>query len=206
MPAHRQQGPRDGQHDFDPLIGGWKFDLKVRLHPLTSSTTWVEFRGNGSCHKVWNGRANLDQIALNGPSGPVEGLTLRLFNPQTGQRSLYWANRKDGKVVVPQIGQFKDGHGEFYAQDMFDGKSIFVRFDWTNMTNSPHFEQSFSEDGGKTWEANWISNQTRVSDDSAQAPSLQNSNAAESVKDEVGVQGRLSVLDFLTIESEIGRK
>jgi hypothetical protein len=163
-------GARDGQHDFDPLIGGWKFDLKVRLHPLTGSTTWVEFRGNGSCHKVWNGRANLDQIALNGPSGPVEGLTLRLYNPQTRQWSLYWANRKDGKVVVPQIGQFKDGHGDFYAQDMLDGKSIFVRFDWTNMTTtSPHFEQSFSDDGGKTWEVNWISNQTKIDGESAKA-------------------------------------
>ena len=163
-------GARDGQHDFDPLIGGWTFVLKVRLHPLTGSTTWVEFRGNGACHKVWNGRANLDQIALNGPNGPVEGLTLRLYNPQTREWSLYWANRKDGKVVVPQIGQFKDGHGEFYAQDMLDGKSIFVRFDWTNMTtNSPHFEQSFSDDGGKTWEVNWISNQTKIDGESAKA-------------------------------------
>ena len=99
-PGPPAAGSRDGQHDFDPLIAGWTFDLKVRMHPLTGSTTWTEFRGNGACHKVWNGRANLDQIALNGPSGPVEGLTLRLYNPQTRQWSLYWANRKDGKVVV----------------------------------------------------------------------------------------------------------
>jgi hypothetical protein len=76
---------------------------------------------------------------------------------------LYWANRRDGKVDVPQIGRFKDGHGEFYAQDMINGKSVFVKFDWTALnTNSPHFEQSFSEDGGKTWEVNWITDQVRV--------------------------------------------
>lgn len=158
---------RDGQHDFDPLLGDWKFDLKVRQHPLTGSTTWVEYGGNGACHKVWNGRANQDWIALNSPSGPIEGLTLRLYNPQTRQWSLYWANRKDGKVVVPQIGQFKDGHGEFYAQDMFDGKSIFVRFGWTNFNTSPHFEQAFSDDGGQTWEVNWTSNQTKIDGEDA---------------------------------------
>ena len=34
---------------------------------------------------------------------------------------------------------------------------------WTGTTSkSPHFEQSFSEDGGKTWEVNWITDQVRV--------------------------------------------
>jgi hypothetical protein len=86
-----------------------------------------------------------------------------LFNPQSQQWSLYWANSRDGLLVVPQIGEVKNGQGEFYAQDMLDGKSILIRFIWTNMTTStPHFEQSFSNDGGKTWEVNWITDQTRV--------------------------------------------
>jgi hypothetical protein len=153
---------RDGQHDFDPLIGSWKYHLKRRLHPLTGSTTWVDLYGTGICYKVWDGRAELDTVELDGPTGHIEGLTLRTYNPQTHQWSLYWANSKDGTVVPPQIGQFKDGRGEFYAQDTFNGKSIFVRFAWTDMTtNSPHFEQSFSADGGKTWEVNWITDQTR---------------------------------------------
>ena len=160
---------RDGQQDFDPLLGEWKYHLKRRLNPLTGSTNWVELYGTGTCFKVWDGRAQLDQIEVDGPTGHLEGLTLRLYNPQSRQWRLYWANSKDGIVVVPQIGQFKKGRGEFYAQDTLDGKSIFVRFDWSGMaTNSPHFEQSFSEDGGKTWEANWITDQTRVSDTSRQ--------------------------------------
>jgi hypothetical protein len=113
--------------------------------------------------KIWNGRANLDEFEGESATGHIEGLTLRTYNPKTHQWSLYWANSKDGKVVVPQIGQFKDGRGEFYAQDMLNGKSIFVRFVWTNtITSMPHFEQSFSDDGGKTWEANWITDSTRV--------------------------------------------
>ena len=154
---------RDGQHDFDFYIGDWKYHLKRRLNPLTGSTKWVEYEGTGHCFKIWNGRANLDEFEGEGASGHIQGLTLRTYNPKTHQWSLYWANSKDGKVVVPQIGQFKDGRGEFYAQDMLNGKSIFIRFVWTNTTTSmPHFEQSFSDDGGKTWEANWITDQTRV--------------------------------------------
>ena len=156
---------RNGQHDFDPLIGSWKYHLKRRLHPLTGSTTWVEFEGTGVCYKIWDGRAELDTIEVDGPTGHIEGLTLRTYNPQTHQWSLYWANSKDGKVVAPQIGEFKNGRGEFYAQDDLNGKIIFVRFAWTNLdTDTPHFEQSFSNDGGKTWEVNWITDQTRVPD------------------------------------------
>jgi hypothetical protein len=156
---------RDGQHDFDPLIGSWKYHLTRRLHPLTGSTTWVELDGTGVCYKIWDGRAELDTIEVDGPTGHIEGLTLRTYNPQTHQWSLYWANSKDGKVVAPQIGEFKNGRGEFYAQDDLNGKIIFVRFAWTNLdTDTPHFEQSFSNDGGKTWEVNWITDQTRVPD------------------------------------------
>jgi hypothetical protein len=160
----------DGRHDFDPLIGGWKYNLKRRTNPLTGSTSWTDLEGNGVCYKVWGGRANLDTIEVEGPTGHIEGLTLRLFNPETHQWSLYWANRKTGKIDPPQIGQFKNGKGEFYAQDMINGKSVLIRFDWTNVTTStPHFEQAFSDDGGKTWEVNWITNQTRVNNESAEA-------------------------------------
>jgi hypothetical protein len=160
---------RDGQHDFDALIGSWKYHLKRRLHPLTGSNTWVEFEGTGVCRKIYDG-ASIDQIEVDGPTGHIEGLTLRLYNPQSHQWRLYWANSKIGILDPPQIGQFKDGHGEFFAQDTINGKTILIRFDWTNLTtNTPHFEQSFSDDGGKTWEVNWVTDQTRVNHESDKA-------------------------------------
>jgi hypothetical protein len=167
----QQTAERNGQLDFDPLIGSWKFHLKRRLNPLTGSTTWVEFEGTGMCYKLWDGRADLDTVELDGPTGHIEGLTLRLYNPQSHQWSLYWANSKDGAITdPPQVGEFKNGHGEFYAQMMRNGRAILVKYDWTNLnTNSPHFEQSFSDDGGKTWEANWITDQTRVRDEADKA-------------------------------------
>ena len=161
---------QDGQHDFDPLIGSWRYHLKRRTNPFTGSTTWVELEGTGVCYKIWDGRAQLDTLEVDGPTGHIEGLTLRLYNPQSHEWRLYWANSKDGIVVVPQIGGFKNGHGEFYAQDILHNKSIFVRFDWSGMnTDSPHFEQSFSDNGGKSWEVNWITDQTRMRAESDKA-------------------------------------
>jgi hypothetical protein len=165
--ASAQKSPkeRDGQHDFDPLIGKWKYHLKRRLNPLTGSNKWVELEGTGACFKIWDGRAQLDTIEVDGTTGHIEGLTLRTYDPQSHQWRLYWANSKNGIMDPPQIGQFTDGRGEFFAQDTINGKSILFRFVWTEMTtSSPHFEQSFSDDGGKTWEVNWITDQTRLPD------------------------------------------
>lgn len=153
---------RDGSHDFDPLLGSWKYHLRRRLDPLTGSNKWIDLEGTGVCRKIWDG-ADIDQINVDGGGTHIEGLTLRTYNPQTHEWNLYWANRKVGRVDVPQIGKFKDGHGEFYGLDTINNKTIIVKFDWTGLnTDSPHFEQSFSEDGGRTWEVNWITDQTRV--------------------------------------------
>src|SRR6266567_4449813 len=130
-----QTAKRDGQHDFDFELGSWKIHLKRLLHPLTGSTSWVEFDGTSVTRKVWDGRAQLEEFETDSrTAGHIEGLTLRLYNPQSHQWSLYWANSKGGPIFPPQIGEFKNGRGEFYAQDMLDGKSIFVRFIWSNTT------------------------------------------------------------------------
>jgi len=170
---------RDGQHDFDFEIGSWNIHLKRRLNPLTGSDKWVEFDGTSVTRKIWEGRSQIEEFETDGAPGHIEGLTLRLYNPQSHQWSLYWANAKDGTVVAPQIGEFRNGVGEFYGTDTLNGKVILIRFIWSNTTtNTPHFEQSFSVDGGKTWEVNWITDQTRVSERSEKAPGQGNPGAA----------------------------
>jgi hypothetical protein len=169
LKATAEQAPadqeRDGQHDFDGLLGSWKFHLKKLTNPLTGSTTWVEFEGTGVCFKIWDGRANMDTVELDSPGVHIEGLTVRLYDPKSHQWRLYWANSRIGIMDPPQVGQFKNGRGEFFAQDTINGKTILIRFAWTNLnTDMPHFEQAFSNDGGKTWEVNWITDQTRVPD------------------------------------------
>ena len=158
----QQLKERDGQHDFDFEIGTWKTHLKRLVHPLTGSTTWVEYEGTTVVRKVWNARANLVELVADGPAGHFEGLNLRLYNPQALQWSLNFAS-SSGVMSQPTIGGFKNGRGEFFDQETFNGRAIFVRFVISDITpNSCRFEQAFSDDGGKTWEVNWIATDTRV--------------------------------------------
>lgn len=164
--ATRAQGAQAGQHDFDFELGTWKIHLRKLEHPLSGSKTWIEFDGTSVTRKLWKGRAQIEQFETDGAAGHIEGMTLRLYNPKAHQWSLYWANSKDGVLTQPTVGEFKNGRGEFYDQEPFNGRAIFVRYLWSNITpNSAHFEQSFSDDGGKTWEVNWITDQTRVSNE-----------------------------------------
>jgi hypothetical protein len=159
----RAAAPRDGQHDFDFEIGSWKTHLSRLSHPLTGSSTWVDYEGTTSVRKVWNGRANLVELEADGPAGHIEALSLRLYNPESRQWSLNFANSSSGTVGPPTIGEFKDGRGEFYDQETLNGRSILVRFIITEITPaSCRFEQAFSDDGGKTWEVNWIATDTRT--------------------------------------------
>lgn len=162
-PAPRQSAGRDGQHDFDWEIGTWKTHLKRRLRPLTGSDEWVEYAGTTVVRKVWDGRANLAELDVEGPAGRIEGLSLRLYNPQSRQWSRNFANSAGGTLFVPTVGGFEDGRGEFYNQETLDGRAILVRFVISDITaDSAHFEQAFSADGGKTWEVNWIATDTRT--------------------------------------------
>lgn len=163
--ANLQQPPsvRGGQKDFDFDIGTWKTHLKRLLRPLTGSTTWVEYEGTTVVRKVLDGRANLVELKVEGPAGRIEGLSLRLYNPESRQWSLNFANIAGGTLSQPTIGEFKNGRGEFYDQETLNGRAIFVRFVISDITpNSCRFEQAFSNDGGKTWEVNWIAVDTRI--------------------------------------------
>ena len=153
---------RDGQHDFDFEIGTWKTDVRLLTKPLSGSNDWIEMHGTTVVTKVLGGRANLVELEADHPGGHFSGLSLRLYNPQTRQWSLNFSNAKNGTLATPTVGAFVNGRGEFYDQEVWEGRTIFVRYVWSGITKtSAHFEQAFSDDGGKTWEVNWISDQTR---------------------------------------------
>ncbi len=159
----RQAAPRDGSHDFDFEIGTWKTQLRRLVHPLSGSDEWAEYAGTTTVRKVWDGRANLVELVADGPAGHFEGLNLRLYNPQSRQWSLNFANSRTGTLARPTIGGFEDGRGEFYDQEEFDGRAVLVRFIITPLDrDTVRFEQAFSDDGGRTWEVNWIATDTRV--------------------------------------------
>jgi len=159
---------RDGQHDFDFEIGSWRTHISRLLHPLTGSTIRVEYQGTSVVRPVWNGRANLLELEVTGPSGNIEALSLRLYNPESHQWSLNFSNSSAGTLGQPTVGEFRDGRGEFFDQETIGGRAVLVRFVISDITaDSCHFEQAFSVDGGKSWEVNWIATDTRIAADNA---------------------------------------
>lgn len=164
--AHATPARRDGQHDFDFHIGRWRTHLTRLTKPLSGSTTWVQYDGITVVRKVWGGRANLAELEADGPAGHLQVLSLRLYDPEARQWSLNAASSRSGTLSTPTIGEFRDGRGEFFDQEVFNGRTILVRNIWSNITaDSCRFEQSFSDDGGKTWEVNWIAEDTRIKDE-----------------------------------------
>ena len=164
MAVHDSAG-RDGQRDFDWEIGTWKTQLKYLTRPLTGSSTWIDYEGTSVVRKVLDGRANLVELDVQGPTGRIEGLSLRLYNPEARQWSLNFSSARTGMLSAPVLGEFKNGRGEFYGQEFLGGRAILVRFIISDVTaSSARFEQAFSDDGGKTWEVNWIAVDTRMKD------------------------------------------
>jgi hypothetical protein len=147
----------DGQHDFDFEFGSWTAHLRRLIHPLTGSRDWIDYSGTNVDRKVWGGRANLAELEVRNDTTAIEGLSLRLYDPQMHLWSIYFANSRTGSLGSAMVGSFNGGRGEFYDNETFDGKPIRVRFIFDGITSSAfRFEQSFSADGGKTWEVNWI--------------------------------------------------
>jgi hypothetical protein len=153
----------DGQHDFDFDIGVWKTHLKRLVHPLSGSSDWVELDGTTVVRKVWNGRGNLAELETDAASGHLQVLSLRLYDPRARQWRLNTANANSGTLGVPTVGEFKNGRGEFFDQESINGRTVLVRNVWSDISaDSCRFEQAFSDDGGKTWEVNWIAVDTRI--------------------------------------------
>jgi hypothetical protein len=165
LPAHGQAS-RGGEHDFDFEIGNWRTHIVRLERPLSGSTKWLEYDGTSVVRKVWDGRANTVELEVDGPGGRhIQGLSLRLYNPRSRQWSLNFVSSASGTVGVPTTGRFRHGTGEFYDWEEFDGRMILVRNVWKDITpTSCRFEQSFSDDGGKTWELNWVATDTRMQD------------------------------------------
>jgi hypothetical protein len=155
--------PRDGQHDFDFNLGVWKTHIRRVLDPLSGSANSLELNGTVTVRKVWDGRAQLEEIEADGPKGHWEGLTLFLYNPTAHQWSQSFVNSKSGVLSAPLIGDFRNGRGELFSQDTFNGRSILVRATWSDIApDAHHFEEAYSDDGGRSWAPAFIATLTRV--------------------------------------------
>lgn len=153
-----------GRNDFDFLIGRWTSRQRRLRERLKGSQSWEEFEATLEVRKILGGLGNFDELTMHRESGMGCGVTLRLFNPETQQWSIYWADSSGNGLGAPMVGEFNDGRGVFYDVEPFEGKRIISRFIWTSASaNTCRWEQAFSPDGGATWETNWTADFTRLS-------------------------------------------
>jgi hypothetical protein len=152
--------PRDGSHDFDFLIGDWKAHVRRLPDRLVGSAHWIEYDGISKHKKILDSNANFEEFEVNGHENGqhIKAQTLRLYNPDTHQWSIYLLDIDKGTLPMPpMVGEFTGRRGEFYDQEDYKGRAIYVRYVWTDLSpTSARMEQSFSADGGKSWEVNWI--------------------------------------------------
>jgi len=157
-PANLPQ--RDGSHDFDFLIGNWKAHVRRLPDRLNNSNTWVEYDGISNHKKILDSDSNFEEFDVSSTDKKlrIKAQTLRLYNRASRQWSIYLIDVDNGTLGLPPVvGQFNGNRGEFYDQEDFKGRAILVRYVWLNLSaTSARMEQSFSPDGGKTWEVNWI--------------------------------------------------
>jgi hypothetical protein len=152
----------DGRTDFDFLLGTWQVHNRRLRERLVDCQEWEEFLGVAQVRTVLGGLGNVDEITFTRATGPMQGLSLRLFNPQTREWSIYWSDDQTGVLFPPMIGRFVNGVGEFYAQEVHQQQTVLSRFIWSDITgNTAHWAQALSADGGRTWETNWTMALTR---------------------------------------------
>jgi hypothetical protein len=145
-------------NDFDFLIGHWTVRHRRLKERLAGCTAWEEFPGTCHMRPMLAGQANVDDNVLELPSGTYRAVTLRAYDPETQTWSIWWLDsRQPHDLGAPVVGAFADGTGTFFADDVLNGQPIRVRFLWSDITAaSARWQQAFSNDGGATWETNWV--------------------------------------------------
>jgi len=147
-----------GIHDFDGLVGRWTVRHRRLKERLAGCSDWEEFGGTCTLWPLLGVAGNIDDNVLDAPAGRYRAATLRAFDPDSGQWAIWWLDgRFPHRLDPPLRGRFVDGVGMFYADETFEGRPIRVRFIWSDITpTGARWQQAFSEDGGATWETNWI--------------------------------------------------
>ncbi|MET7594274.1 hypothetical protein ABZS84_04275 [Streptomyces sp. NPDC005481] len=142
-------------HDFDFLHGTWDVAHRRRTDFLDPGSDWEEFRAMGRCWSLFGGAANIDEMKV--PDQGWTGLTLRLFEPESGQWSLHWSSSRSGRLFPPVVGGFTEGLGTFHGDDTHDGRDVRVRYLWSGISpTTARWEQAFSVDHEETWLTNWV--------------------------------------------------
>jgi hypothetical protein len=152
------------KNDFDYLVGKWNIRNRTLKEPLTGKDEWLEFYATQEFRLVLLGLGNVDVFRTELEGKPFEGLTVRLFEPQSRLWTIYWADSYAMKLDEGKVGSFDGDEGDFFGREVFEGKNAIVRFHWDKRDQqAPVYSRAFSLDGGQSWEWNWYSNFSRRS-------------------------------------------
>jgi len=154
---------RDGLHDFDNEVGTWTIHTTRLMHPLAHANDWVTYDGTKTVTAAHGGKANIAEVTEDGPAGHLHFVAIRLYDPAAQQWSLNFTSAGNAAFGAPLYGELRNGGITFIGPDVQNGRSILVRFiSKEESADRASSEQSFSDDGGKTWELNWVNIYTRV--------------------------------------------
>lgn len=146
-----------GAHGFDFLHGAWRVTHRKLRARLAGARDWFAFPGALQVDPVLDGLGNIDINILDDPNGAYRAHSLRLFDASTGLWSIWWIDRRSTAIDPPVIGRFEGGKGTFFGDDLFVGKPIRVRTTYEPIDDArAEWTQAFSDDGGASWEVNWI--------------------------------------------------
>jgi hypothetical protein len=159
--------PRDGSHDFDSEIGTWTIHTKRLMHPLAHANDWVTYDGAKIVTSGWGGRANIAEVNEDGAAGHLNFVAIRLYDREARQWTLNFMSAGNATFGIPLAGEHRGSGIEFAGPDTLNGRNILVRF-ISRQQGADHAssEQYFSDDGGRTWELNWVNHYTRTKGDS----------------------------------------
>jgi len=147
-------------HDFDYFQGAWTTQQHRLKERGVGSSEWEDFPATLCMNLYLGGMATVDELYF--PTKGWAGLTLRTFDVNEHQWSIYWVSSASGKLEPPVVGGFDSDHGEFYGDDTDNGRAVKVRYTWNKLDHDhARWEQAFSYDD-HTWETNWRADFTRA--------------------------------------------
>ncbi|MCZ8186363.1 MAG: DUF1579 domain-containing protein [Beijerinckiaceae bacterium] len=144
--------------DFDFEFGSWRVRHRRLKERLAGCRDWEEFSGLSETRPVLGGSGCIEDNLIDFPSGSCRAIAIRAFDPGTLTWAIWWlSSATPHQLDTPVVGRFEGDVGTFFAEDMLNGRPVLVRFLWLNTrSRTPRWEQALSDDGGVSWETNWI--------------------------------------------------
>lgn len=153
--------------EFDFWIGDW--DIRQRI--LRADGSWLELQAQTSVSPTLDGCALVEQWRgtvqffwedMQSPE-PMQGLSVRAYDPQAGAWHIYWMDSRAPRFGVPYSGGFDGDRGEFFRLSETPRGERTDRITFSDITpDSVMWELAVSGDGGQTWTTLWTMEMRRA--------------------------------------------